>query len=172
MLAASVHSCKRLLMEQAHHSVSAGCLFHHFHDELVLVCCHVHCGIDACELVLRRSNFVVLCLGSNAKFPQSLIEILHECSNARFDGSEIMVVQLLSLRCLCSEKSSSGILDVHAFLIQFFRNEEVFLLCAYHCADSLDVIVAKSAEHSQSLPVQRIHRAQKRCLFVQSFSLV
>ena len=159
-------------MEQTHHSVSACCLLHHFHDELVLVCCHVDCGVDASELVLRRSDFVVLCLGCDAEFPESLIEIIHERSHAGLDGTEIVVIKFLSLRCFCSEKSPSGIFDVHALLIQFFRDEEVFLLCTDNRSYFLDVIVAEGTENSERFPVQRVHGAQKRCLLVQSLSFV
>ena len=53
--------------------------------------------------MLCGSCLVVLCLGINAEFPELLVKLMHEGGYSFLDGTEIMVVHLLTLWRSCSE---------------------------------------------------------------------
>ena len=78
VLPGSIYSGKRFLMKQAGHSMFACYLLHNLHRKLVGICSHIRRGIDRGKLVLCRGHFVVLCLCQNAKFPEFVVQVLHE----------------------------------------------------------------------------------------------
>ena len=69
----------------------AGDIFQNFHGELVIVGSDVGRAENRCQFVLRRSDFVMLCFGIDAQFPQFLIQIVHEGLNTRFNRAEVMI---------------------------------------------------------------------------------
>ena len=109
IFAGAVDTGKRLFMQQADHAVARGHLLHDLHRQLVLVSGDVAGRKHGRKLMLRGSDLVVLGLGVDAELPELLIEILHECRNARLDAAEIVIVKLLPLRRLCTEERTPGI---------------------------------------------------------------
>ena len=128
MLARAVDVCKRLFVQQTHKSVLLSHLFHYLHCDLVVVGSDVGGRIDRCKLMLCRCHLVMLCLGEDTQFPQFVIQIGHICLNTWLDDAEIMVVKLLPLWRLCSEKSSACIDKVLALIVKLLGNKEVLLL--------------------------------------------
>ena len=80
--------------------------------------------------MLRRGDLVVLSLGQNAELPEFLVQILHECSHARLDGAEIMIVQFLSLRRLRAKERPAGVEKILTLVIKRLVDQEIFLLRA------------------------------------------
>ena len=78
--------------------------------------------------MLCRCNLIVLCLCGNAHLPQLNVDLLHKGSNSLTDGSEIMVIHLLSLRRHSTEKSSSCIDQVFSLEPFLLINQEILLL--------------------------------------------
>ena len=78
VLSGTVDSLERLLMEQACEMVLVGDLLHDLHCQLVVIDSDICSLKDRGQLVLRRSNLVVLCLGRNAELPELLVEVMHE----------------------------------------------------------------------------------------------
>ena len=97
MLTGTVYPCKRLLVKQAAHTMSTCNLLQNTHHDLVVILCDIDRCIDRSQLVLCRSNLVVLCLRSDAKLPALLIDFLHICTDTLTDRTKIMVIHLLSL---------------------------------------------------------------------------
>ena len=69
VLAGTVDAGEGLLMEQAHHAVLGGHIFHDLHGQLVVVAGGVGVGVDGGQLVLGRGHLVVLGLGQDAQLP-------------------------------------------------------------------------------------------------------
>ena len=123
----SIQPCKWFLMEKTAHSVTACHFLQNTHHNLVMICCNIYRGINRSQLMLCRSNLIMLCLGCHAQLPALLIYFFHICGNSLTDGSEIMIVHLLSLRRHCSEKSTACINQVFSLHIFLFINKEVLL---------------------------------------------
>ena len=83
-----------------------------------------------------------------------------------------MVVKLLTLRRLCTEKRSAAELEVGTLLVHFLIYKEVFLLGSYRGANTGRVGVAEQLEYTHSLLVQRLHGAKKRSLFIERLAAV
>ena len=118
---------------------------HDLHHQLVVIGRDVGGGEDRCQLVLCRSNFVMLCLSKYTQLPEFFIEILHVSGYSRLDGSEVMIFELLALRCFCSEKCSSCINKIFSLIIELYRNEEVFLLRSY-CSSNCEMRIGVTEE--------------------------
>ena len=99
----------------------------------------------------------MLCLCQDAKLPQLLVQLVHVCLDARLDRSEVMVVQFLAFRRLCPEKCSPRIDKVSSLFKHLLVNQEIFLLRSDGGCHMLDVLVAEQLQHSQCLPVDRVH---------------
>ena len=113
VLARAVHAGEGLFMQQAHKAVALGDLFHRLHDELILVACGVGVNIDGGHLVLAGRDLVVLGLGEHAELPQLLVQLLHISAHARTEGTEVVVVQLLTLGRLGAEERAAAQLQIH-----------------------------------------------------------
>ena len=103
----TVDSRKRLLMKQACHPVTARHLFHGFHHELVVIHCDIGRLVDRSKFMLCGSHLVMLGLCRHSQLPQLQIQILHVCAHALSDGSEIVILHLLSFGCGSSEQCAS-----------------------------------------------------------------
>jgi len=123
----TVHSCERFLMKQAAHTVAAGNFFKDTHHDLVVVCSDIYRCVDRSQLMLCRCNLVMLCLGCYAQFPALLVDFFHVCGDSLTDGSEIMVIHLLSFRRHGTEKCSSCVDQVFSLEPFLFVNQEIFL---------------------------------------------
>ena len=73
MFTGTIDALERFFMEQARHSVTACNLFHCLHNDLVVVNGKVCLCVDRCQLVLCRSDLVVLGLCGNAQLPEFFI---------------------------------------------------------------------------------------------------
>ena len=172
MLAAAVDAREGFFMQQADHSVTLGDLLHQLHRQLVVVGRKVRRGEDGGKFVLRGSDFVVLRLGKHTQLPKLFVQLFHKGLNAGLDDTEIMIVQLLTLRRLAAVERAAGVDQILALVVNVLINKEVFLLGTDRCADVLAGVVAEEAKDTHGLTVDRLHRAKKRCLFVKRFAAV
>jgi len=98
MLTASVDTVKWLLMKKANQIMLVSNLFHDFHCQLVVVNGNV-CSVKyRSQLMLCRSNLVMLCFCRNTKLPEFYVKVMHISGNLRLQGSEVMILHFLSLR--------------------------------------------------------------------------
>ena len=157
MLAAAVDACERLFVQQTVQPVADGDALHRFHDQLVLVGGDVRAREHGREFVLAGSDFVVLGLCEDAQLPQLLVQVLHIGGNARFDGAEVMIFQLLPLRGFCAEQRSARKYEILARVVHLAVDEEIFLLRPDGGNDALRRRIAEQAQYAQSLLVERRH---------------
>ena len=115
----------------------------------------------------------MLCLSKYTQLPEFFIEILHVSGYSRLDGSEVMIFELLALRCFCSEKCSSCINKIFSLIIELYRNEEVFLLRSY-CSSNCEmrIGVTEESQDTDGLLADDLHRTEKRCLLVECLAAV
>ena len=154
-------------MQQADEPMLLRDLFHDLHRELILVVGGVCVGIDRRHLVLGRGDLIVLGLGQNAELPELLVQLLHIRRNARADGAEIMVVQLLPLGRLRAEERSSAQAQILALEIQRLVDQEIFLLRSDLSEDLLRFFIAEQAQDAHRLAAHRVDGAQQRRLLIQ-----
>ncbi len=107
MFARTVHTGERLLMQQAGHPMAARYLFQRFHHQLIVIYRNIGRLIHRSQFMLRRRNLVVLGPGSYSQLPQLYIEIFHIRTHSLPDGTEVMILQLLSLRRRRPEQGTS-----------------------------------------------------------------
>ena len=128
VLTGTVNSCKRFLMKQAAHTMTACYFLEDTHHDLVVVCSDIYRCIDRSQLMLCRSNFIVLRLRSYTEFPALFIYFFHIGRNSLTNRTEIVVIHLLSFRRHGAEKSSSCVDQVFSLEPFLLVNQEIFLL--------------------------------------------
>ena len=114
----------------------------------------------------------MLGLCKDAKHPKLLVKLLHKCLNTRFYRAEIVILKLLSLWGLCSEKSPSRENEIAALFIKLLVDEEIFLLCADGGLNAGNVLVSKKLKNAESLLVDHLHRAKQGSFFVKRLAAV
>ncbi len=97
MLAAAVDPAEGLFVQQTHHAMAVGHLFHDLHGELIMVSGDIHRAENRRQLMLRGSDFVMLGLDQHAQLPEFFVQLPHKGVNPRLDRPEEMIVQFLSL---------------------------------------------------------------------------
>ena len=112
MLTGSIDALERLFMEQTCKAMTKRYLLHCLHNQLVVIRCQVCDRIDRCQLMLRRSRLVMLCLRSNAQFPKFFVQFFHKRTDALTDNTIIVVIILLAFRRHCAEQRTSSINQV------------------------------------------------------------
>ena len=122
--------------------------------------------------MLSGRNFVVLGLGENAELPQLLVQLLHKRGNAWLDRAEIVVVQLLPLRCTCAEQRSAGVNQILAAVEHILVHKEVLLLWPHRRLDARHIRIAEEMQHAERLTVDCLHRAQERGLLIKRLAAV
>ena len=165
MLARAVDPFEGLLMEQTDQTVMACNGFHQFHGDQVVVDRAVGHGEDRCELVLRRSNLVVLGLGGDAELPERVIKLLHEIVDGGTDSAEVVLFKLLTLAGRCAEQRAAGQDKVLAMLVIRFLDQEVLLLGSDGGGDARH-IDAEHGKRAYGFLRDGFHRTQKRCFLV------
>ena len=159
-------------MEQANKTVPERDLLHDLHRQLVVIGCDVGCCVNGGKLMLRRGDFVVFGLRQNAKLPQLLVEVFHECCHAGLDGAEVVIVQLLSLRRLRAEERSAAEDEILALVKHLAVDQEILLLRSDGGFDAFDVLISEELQNAQRLLVDCLHRAQQRCFLIERFAAI
>jgi hypothetical protein len=83
-----------------------------------------------------------------------------------------MIVHLLSLGRLCTEKSSSGELKVRALIIHFLGDKEIFLLGTNGSSYILGSGISEKSKDTKSLLIESFHGAKERSLLIESLTAV
>ena len=107
--------------------------------------------------MLSGRNLVVLGFGEYAELPKLLVKLLHELRNARLQLSEVVVIKLLSLGSLCSEKCSACIDKVFSLIVEFFGNKEIFLFGTYCCLNRCYIFVSEKLKDSHCFLINIFH---------------
>ena len=81
----------------------------------------------------------MLGFSQNSELPKLIVKLFHKCLNARLYNSEIVVLKLLTLRRLCTEKGTPRIYKVLALVVNVLVYKEIFLLGAYRGFNRLNV---------------------------------
>ena len=172
MLAGAVDPCEGLFMEQAAHVMPGSHPFEGLHHKMVVVHRQGRILIDHRQLMLRRSDLVVLCLGRNAEAPQLLVHILHEGRDPCPERSIIVVVQLLPLRRHRAKQRTARVNQILPPVEGLLVNEEIFLLRADIRPHLPGACISKQAQQTKGLLVDGIHGTKERGLEVQRFPVV
>ncbi len=170
MLTRSVDAGKRLLVKQAFHAVLVGDSLQGQHHQLLMVGGDVGVLIDGGDFVLRGSNFVVTSLHRNAELIELSFDLEHAGEDALGDGTEVLIFELLALGGLRAKEGSAGVEKVRPGEEEVAVDEEVFLLGTGGRGDHADILVSEKLEDSLRLLVEGLHRAEQRCLLVESFA--
>ena len=172
VLAAAIDAGKGLFMQQADQIVLSGHLLHDLHGQLVVVGGDVRRGKNRCQFVLAGGDLVMLGLGIDAELPELLVQLFHEGLDPRLDGAEIVIVQLLAFRRHGAEERAAGINQVPALEVHVPVHKEILLLRTDIRDDLLDIRMAEQLQDAHGLPVQGLHAAQQRRLFIQRLAPV
>ena len=167
VLARAVDPLKGLFVQQADHAVPLRHLAHDLHRQLVVVHRDVGRREHRRQLMLSRSDLIVLGLGADPQLPQFFIQLIHECLHTGLDGAEIMIFHLLPFRRRRAKQRAPGVDQVFALLIIGLVYQEILLLAADGRAQGMHIFVAKQPQDAQALAVDGLHAAQQRRLLVQ-----
>ena len=153
-------------MQQAAESVFAGHLFHERHDEHVVVDGQVALLVNRSQLKLVRSHLVVAGLARDTQLQRLNLQIRHEGSHASRDRAEIVVIHLLVLGRVVSQKCTAGHEQVGAGGIQAFIHQEVLLFPTQVYDDLLHFRI-KIVAHIRCRLAYRMDGLFQRCLIIQ-----
>ena len=103
MLARAVDALERLLVQEDAEIVVAGDAFHHRHEQLVVVICQITLLVNRGQLELVGGDLVVARLHRDTQFIAFHLQVFHKFLDARRDGAEVVVVELLVLRTLVAK---------------------------------------------------------------------
>ena len=171
MLTRTIDTCKWLLMQQTCKSVSLCNLLQCLHQQLVLIGCYICRTINRCDLMLRRSNLIVLCFCRNTILPQILIELSHEMRNLILDHAEVLIIKLLSLWCRCTKQCTSGQLQVKSLIELILVDQKVLLLWS-NGGSYLRRCLTEEFQDTKCLLVNGIHGTKKWCLMIQRLARI
>ena len=163
----TVNSCKRFLMKQAAHTMTAGNFFEDTHHDLIVICRNIYRCIDRCQLMLCRCYLIMLCLGCYTQFPALLVDFFHICGDSLTDSSKIMVIHLLSLRRHGTEKSSSCVNQIFSLEPFLLVNQEIFLLSSNGRSYFFGSCISEKAKKAKCLCINRFHGTEKRSFLVK-----
>ena len=172
VLAAAVDASKGLFRQQAHQTVTGSNLLHDLHGQLVVIRGDVCHGENGSQLVLRGRYLIVLRFGQNTQLPQLRVQILHIGFHPGLDGTEIVVIQFLSLGGLGTEQSPAAEDQILPLFVHGLVDQKILLLRAYAGTDALDVLITEELQDPKGLLVQRLHGSQQRRFLIQSFPAV
>ena len=127
MFTGTIDSRKRFFMKQAGQAMMSGNPFQRLHHHLVVVNRHIDLCIDRSQLMLSRSRFIVLRLGTDSQTPHFFIDFFHKSADTGTDTSEIMVVHLLAFRRHGAKQSPVRVNQIFSLQIFFFINQKIFL---------------------------------------------
>ena len=150
MLAGSVDAFERLLVQQAGISEAVRHLFHHFHGQLVVVHCHVGRLKDRRQLVLGRSDLVVLGLGRHAELPEFFVQCVHVLRYLGLKHAKIVILHLLSLGRRRSHECAACKKEVFSLLVEFLVDQEILLLRAYSRVHMCDSGISEKVQYFDS----------------------
>ena len=172
VLSGTVDPLEGLLVKEACEAVTVRHLLHHLHGQLVVIRRHVRSLIDRRQLVLRRRDLVVLGLGRDPQLPELRIQVVHEGGDLRLQHAEIVILHLLPLRRVRSEKRSAAEQQVLSLKEKLLVDQEVLLLGADGRGDPGHVLLAHQLQKLHGLCAQRLHGAEQRRLLIQCLSAV
>ena len=97
MLAGTIDTVERFLVQQHPETMLAGYALHDGHQQHVVVYGQIGLLKDGSQLKLVGSHLVVTGLAGNTQFESLYLQFTHEGSHALGNGSEVVVVHLLVL---------------------------------------------------------------------------
>ena len=130
VLAGAVDAVEGLFVKEADKAVALGRLAQDLHDKHVVVAGEVDVLEERRELELGGGDLVVARLGWDAEAPELVLDLGHEVEDARLDGAEVVVLQLLVLGGRGAEDGAAGLDEVGAAEVEVAVDQEVFLLGA------------------------------------------
>ena len=122
-------------------------------------------------LKLVGSHFVVSGLDRNAEPVGMPFEIFHELQYTAWDGSEVVVVELLVFCGDVSHEGPAGLGQIGAGLEQSFVHEKILLFPSQRHVDLCDILV-EELTHVDSGFVEGKQRFEQRGLEVERFTCV
>ena len=169
VLARAVHALVGLFMQQTDQPVPLRHLFHHGHHQQVLIHCKIQRHKHGCQLMLPRRHLVVLGFGKHAKAPQFFVHLRHKFADAGFEGSEIMILQLLPFGRRRAEQRAPGIKQILAAAKKLRVGDKILLLSADGGLNPLGAVIPEKAQQSHALGGKRVHGAKQGRFGVQRF---
>ena len=172
VFAGTVDARKRFFVEQPDEPVFVRFLPQDFHYKHVMIARKIQFLEQRCNLVLGRRHFVVTRLGGNAKPPERFLHIGHKRKNPMFDGTEIVVIQLLMLRRRRSEQSPSGLHKVGTRKVKVLVDQKIFLLDSERDFRHVFAGFAETPDEPPDRFRQRLSGFQKRSLLIKRLARI
>ncbi len=127
MLAGTVDSRKRFLMQKHPEIMTPRHLIHHRHKKHIVVIGKICLLEYRGKFELIGSNLVVACLTRYAEFVSLYFKIEHKCLYPPGDCSEIMVLKLLILSRLMPHQSAPGEHKIRTCRIESLIHKKILL---------------------------------------------
>ena len=169
MFAATVDSCERFFMKQHAEIMTTSHLFHHRHQEKIVVVGKVAFLVDRGELKLVGRHLVMASFSRDSEFMAFIFEIEHERFHTLWNRTEIMVFKLLILCRFMTHEGASGHHKVGTGCIESLINKEILLLPS-KIADHMLYVGVEIASHASGSLIHAIERTEKGSLIVEALS--
>ena len=146
--------------------------FHCFHDYLVVIHRNIGRFVNRGQLMLCGSHFIMLRLGRHAQLPQLHIQILHEGTDTFPDDAEVMILQLLSLGCRCTEQGTACKYQILSLQVFLTVDQEIFLFRTNRGRHFGRSRVSKKLRYTQRLFAYGFHGTQQGGFFIQRLTRI
>ena len=167
VLARTVDSGERLLVQQAGHAVFRRHALQLQHDDVLMIVREIGALVDRSDLELTGRNFIMAGLDRNALFVELMLGFHHERQHTLGDRAEIVVFELLAFWRLRAEERPARIEQVGAGEEEVAVDQEVLLLGASGRGHHTGIVVSEQFEDTLRLLIQGLHGAQERRFVVQ-----
>ena len=167
VLAAAVDAREGFFVQEADEAVAVGHVAQRLHDEHVVVDGEVELLEHRRELELRGGHLVVAGLGGDAQAPELALHILHEGEDARLDGAEVVVLQLLVAGGRRAEEGAAALDEVGPLEPEGLVDEEILLLRAERADHAPVRPLAEAGHQPPHRLLHRLHGAQEGRLLVE-----
>ena len=155
MLAAAVHACKGLFMQQADKTVPGSQMPHDIHGQHIVIAGIIGIFINRGDLELPRRHLIVACLGGNAQGHKLIFHILHETHYPGGNGAKIVIFHFLPLGRGRANQRASRKKNIGPQGGKIAVHQKIFLFRANHCAHICNLVIAKNAQDALRLAGKR-----------------
>ena len=170
VLSASIDSRERFFVKKADKTMPLRDFLHDIHKKLIVIGGKIRPFENGGEFILMRRHFVMTGGDRNTELVRLFADFDHEVEHPFLDGTEILILKLLSFRRRCAGKRTAGQNKVATDTVVRFVDQKIFLLGTAGRVDAFHVFMTEKFEQFGCSFADCDITAQQRQFLVERFA--